>query len=145
VFVALLAFGVSIARFGSLPSGPSSPTTEHVEAIVHGVVNVGAGAYEYRQFTVPVDAIRPIVRGNFFVNSTDGENIQAMILNTESFTKWQSDHIAAENYYSSTEVTTANLEASVPSGQTLYLVFDNTLSTTATKSLNADIELAYLR
>lgn len=67
-----------------------------------------------------------------------------MILNTESFAKWQSDHIAAENYYSSTEVTTANLEASVPSGETLYLVFDNTLSTTATKSVNADIELAYL-
>lgn len=141
----MLAFGVSIARFGSLPSGPPPPTTEHVEAIVHGVVSVGAGAYEYRQFTVPVDAVRPIVRGNFFVNSTDGESIQVMILNAESFAKWQSDHIAAENYYSSTEVTTANLEASVPSGQTLYLVFDNTLSETSSKNVNANIELAYLR
>jgi hypothetical protein len=144
LFVAVLAFGVSIARFGNLPSGPSPPTSEQVENIVNDIVNVSARTYEYRQFTVPVDATNAIVRGNFFVNSTDGDTIQVMILNLNSFSQWQIDPIVAENYYSSTQVTTADLEADVPSGQTLYLVFDNTRST-VTKIVDADIELAYLR
>ena len=144
LFVAALAFGVSIARLGNLPSGPPPPTTEHVEVIVNGMVSVAANSYESRQFAVPVDAVRPIVRGNFFVDSAQVATIHVMILNSESFANWQSNKTISVNYYSSTQVTTAELEAGVPKGQTLYLIFDNTYDAKA-KSVKADIELAYLR
>lgn len=145
LFVAALAFGVSVARFGNLPTGPPPPRNEHVQAIVMGLISVGADNYEYRQFKVPADAFSPIVRGNFFVNGTGDDDINVMILNETGFLQWQNNHSIPQSYYSSSDVITANLEADVPSGQTLYLVFDNTSSSNRAKNVNTDIELAYLQ
>lgn len=142
-----MAFGVSVARLGDLGSSPSSsvPKVEHTTTIAKGVINVGAGDYDYRQFEVPADASNAIVRGGFYVNGSIADEIRVMIFNAETFAKWQSDYTLAENYYFSTDVTTANLEADVPSGQTFYIVFDNTFSATSSKSVIVDIELAFLQ
>jgi len=136
-----------VAKLGDLGGSPQSsvPKTEYSSTIAKGVVNVDASDYDFRQFEVPTNASNAIVRGSFYVNGSSADKIRVMILNDETFSKWQSDHTLAENYYFSTDVTTANLEADVPSGQTLYIVFDNTFSATSSKNVIVDIELAFLQ
>jgi len=131
----------------NLPSLTSSTSTEseYTEPIVSGVVSVDAGEFQYEQFKVPADASIPIVRGSFLVSGGDMENINVMIVNGDGFASWQNGLAPEDHYYLSSQVMTANLEAKVPSGTTLYLVFDNRHSLDSAKSIDAEIELAYLR
>jgi hypothetical protein len=68
-----------------------------------------------------------------------------MILNETGFLKWQNDRNAPQSFYTREDVIAAELEANIPSGQTLYLVFDNTSPSNRAKSVNASIELSYLK
>jgi len=131
----------------NLPSLTSSTSTEseYTEPIVSGVVSVDAGDYQYEQFEVPADVSIPIVRGSFLVSGGDAENINVMIVDGDGFASWQNGLVPQGYHYFSSQVITANLEAKVPSGTTLYLVFDNRHSLDSAKRIVAEIELAYLR
>jgi hypothetical protein len=146
LFVAVLAFGVSIARFGNLESSsPSLPKNEYVENIASGIILIGVDTYEYREFEVPSDASNAIVRGSFHVFTDSAEQIRVLIFDQDQFLNWQTNQEMGKNHFYSGEVITADLEHGVPPGQKLYLVFDNTFSSTSAKSINADIELFYRR
>ncbi len=119
----------------------SSPAkSEYVERLVTGYVNVAAGSHEYRMFKAPADSSHAIVRGSFFAG--DSNDIQVMILDADGFTRWQAGLSPAEFYYSSALTVAGDLEANVPEGETLYLIFDNTYAATD-KTITAEIKLAY--
>ena len=147
LFVAALAFGVSIGRFGEIsePRSAPVPTTENVETIASHVIALDGGDYEYVQFGSPVDASTSIVRGSYHTIGS-GERIHVMILGEQNFEKWKGEQQMPEDFfYYSGEVKAANLEADVPAGEALYLVFDNTSSAGRPTNVEANIELFYRR
>lgn len=146
LFIAVLAFSVTSARFGNLASSsPSVPTNAYVENIASGIISIGEGSYEYREFEVPADSSNSIVRGSFHVLADAGGQIQVFIFDEKQFANWQDNRTLTPNHFYSGEVTIANLEDGVPPGKKLYLVFDNTFSSTSAKTVSANIELFYRR
>jgi hypothetical protein len=146
LFVAAMAFGAGLSRSGEILSSPSAPVslTESVETLANHVIAIDGGDYEYVQFGVPADASTGIVRGSYHTTGS-GQRIYAMILGEEDFEKWQGDQQMPEDFfYYSGEIKAANIEADVPAGATLYLIFDNT-SMGMAKSVDANIELFYMR
>lgn len=146
LFVAAMAFGVGLSRSGKISSYPSASVslTESVETLANRVIAIDGGDYEYVQFGVPVDASTSIVRGSYHTAGS-GQQIYAMILGEEDFEKWQGDQEMPDNFfYYSGEIKAADIEADVPAGATLYLIFDNTSMETTT-SVDANIELFYRR
>jgi len=121
----------------------SGTKSEYTKPILSKVISVDAGEFQYEQFEVPADASVPIVRGSFLVSGVNAEDINVMIVDEDGFATWQKGQAPVGQHYFSSEVITADLEARVPSGVTLYLVFDNSHSL-ASKSIEAEIELAYL-
>jgi hypothetical protein len=144
IFVAVLAFGVSLARFDRiLSNSPSVNLAEHVVPIASGVIYVEAGNFEYIEFQVPSDASNAIVRGSYFATG-NGERIYVMILGGDEFESWRNSQEAPSAfYYYSGEVKAGNIEAHVPSGGTLYLVFDNLSSHEMPVNVDSNIELFY--
>lgn len=148
--IGIAALVAILAATGYLPLNVSalilSPGTksEYTESILSKVISVDAGEFQYEQFEVPADAAVPIVRGSFLVSGGNAEDINVMIVDGDGFATWQKGQAPEGHHYFSSEVVTADLEAKVPSGVTLYLVFDNSHSL-ASKSIEAEIELAYLR
>jgi hypothetical protein len=130
----------------NVPALILSPGTksEYTEPILSKVISVEAGEFQYQQFKVPADVSVPIVRGSFLVSGGNAEDINVMIVDEDGFAAWQNGQAPKGYHYFSSEVITADLEANVPSGMTLYLVFDNRHSLAA-KIIEVDIELAYLR
>lgn len=118
---------------------PINIVQENTESIVTGTINVNAGAYEYAQFQVPPDVSTPIVRGSFFVNAGSFKDIHVMILDEADFDSWQAGGTPNDPYYFSGNVIAADIEAKVPKGSTLYLVFDNIYSPALEKSIEAEI------
>lgn len=148
--IGIAALVAILAAIGYLPLNVSalilSPGTksEYTEPILSKVISVDAGEFQYEQFKVPADVAVPIVRGSFLVSGGNAEDINVMIVDEDGFATWQNGQAPKGHHYFSSEVITANLEANVPTGVTLYLVFDNSHSLTS-KTIEADIELAYLR
>jgi hypothetical protein len=116
---------------------------EHTETIVLGTINVAAEAYEVEEFVVPPEATKPILRGSFLVSG--GEEIHVMVLDEVDFVGWQARGVPERIYYTSGPVVAADLEADLPPGETLFLIFDNTFTLTSPKIINAEVELAYLQ
>jgi hypothetical protein len=112
--------------------------------IVSGNIAVGVDSYEYRKFVTLEDASKPIVRGNFIVGGSYND-IHVLILDADGFDRWKVGVSPEKVYYSSAFAVTGDLEANVPKGETLYLIFDNTFTANSEKIVTADIELAYLR
>lgn len=136
----LLVTGYLPMNFGG--SLTTDNKIEYTESLVTGIINLDAGSYQYTQFDVPDGIKKPIIRGSFFVK--DGSEIHVMILDENGFDSWKGGQLPAEAYYYSGPTIAADLEADVPIGETLYIVFDNTSSLTSAKIVDSEIELAYL-
>ena len=57
-------------------------------------------------------------------------------------TNWQNGH-QVNAYFTSGQLTTGSINADVPTGQTLYLIYDNTFSTFTDKNVTTKADLVY--
>lgn len=104
--------------------------------------SVQADAHYYNQFSLPATAIDVKVTGQFIASGGSGNDIIVMIMSDTDYMNWLNGH-AYSTYYNSGKVTAGNIDMSLPSGKSYYLVFDNSFSTISNKNVDADIELHY--
>jgi hypothetical protein len=147
VMVVLFAFGPVAQTLDKIfkQHKPMNSKLEYTDSIVLGTIEVAGGAFEFVPFDVPTDASTPRVRGSYFVNSVNHNDIHVMILEEVDFVIWKAGKTPNDPHYDSALVVAGDIEAKVPIGNSLYLVFDNTHSRSIETRIEVEIELAYLR
>jgi hypothetical protein len=118
--------------------------TRYVSNLVNGLLTVNAGSYEYYSFTVPSGASDIQVSGSFTASGGSGNDIRIYILDSTSFVNWKNGH-SVSTYYNSGQMTTGTITATLPSGGTYYLVYDNTFSWFSQKNVNTWATLSYTK
>ena len=136
VVIALFVFGLVPGTHQSLIP------IQHTLVIVNSMVRVEPGQYGYYTFTVPSDASNAMVSGTFAAGGGSGNDIKVAILDEQNFINYRNGH-QVNAYYSSDQKTIGNISAKVPSGQTLYLVYDNTFSTVSSKEITTNVSVTY--
>ena len=136
VIVALLVIGSSVgSQHGIVP-------TQHTMNIVNSMIRVEPGQYNYYQFSAPAGSSGVTVSGTFTAGGGSGNDIKVLILDEQNFINYRNGH-QANVFYSSGQETVGNINADVPTGQTLYLVYDNTFSVVSGKEVTTNVNLTY--
>lgn len=139
---------VAIIAIGSMSSSRTSNSSnsyipsQHTQNIVNGIISVKAGGYQYYSFNAPSGSTDVRVSGSFEANGGSGNDINVVILDEQAFTNWKNGHQVSA-YYSSGKLTTDSINANIPSGNTLYLVYDNQFSTFTSKDVRTTVDLVY--
>ena len=135
VVIALFVFGLVPGTHQSLIP------IQHTLIIVNSMVRVEPSQYGYYTFNVPSNASNALVSGTFTA-SGGGNDIKVVILDEQNFINFKNKQ-QVNAYYSSDQKTVGNISAKVPSGQTLYLVYDNTFSTVSSKEITTNVSVTY--
>ena len=118
--------------------------THYVSNLVNGLLTINGGSYQYYQFTVPSGASGIQVTGTFTASGGSGNDIKVFVLDSTSFVNWKNGHTVS-TYYNSGQLTTGTISATLPSGGTYYLVYDNTFSVFSQKNVNTQATLSYTK
>ncbi|HEX9678715.1 hypothetical protein [Nitrososphaera sp.] len=116
--------------------------TVHRQNFASGTIDVDAGSVRYYAFSAPAGSRDAKVEGSFIASGGARNDIRVVIVDETSFTNWRNGH-EVTTYYNSGQLTTANIQTNIPTGVTLYLVFDNTFSIISDKRVNVDVDLEY--
>jgi len=135
VIIAICIFGFVLETHHSIIPLP------HTMIIVNSMVRVEPAQYGYYTFTVPSDASNASVSGTFSVGGSKND-IKVSILDEQNFINYRNNH-QVNAYYSSGQETVGNINVKVPSGQTLYLVYDNTFYNISSKEITTSVSLTY--
>jgi hypothetical protein len=139
---------VAIVLMGGMLSGSKVANSssiipqEHRQNIVNGMIGVKAGGYQAYPFYAPDGSSDVSVKGNFEARGGSGNDIKVAILDQQAYTNWKNGH-QVNAYYSSGKLTTSTLNEGVPSGEQMYLVFDNQFSTFSSKDVRTSVDLVY--
>jgi hypothetical protein len=137
----VLLFNANLGN--SPPNGSSSIIPrEHRENIVNGQITVDARSFQAYPLTAPGSANNVRVEGSFTASGGSGNDIQVMILDDQAFINWKNGHEVSAMYASGKQ-TTGNIDANIPSGQTVYLIYNNVFSTFSDKQVNTFVNLVY--
>jgi hypothetical protein len=110
--------------------------------LVNGTITVNAGSYYDVSFTVTSGMTNPTVTGSFTASGGSGNDVIALVLDSLSFTNWSNGHQVSA-LYSSGQLTTANINASITTPGTYYLVFSNEFSTFSSKQVSTSVNLQW--
>ncbi len=139
---------VVLASMGARSSNPSNtnvptfvPTEQRVN-LVNGIIGVPSGGYQFYSFSAPNDASNARVEGTYTASGGSGNDINIAIMDETAFTNWKNGH-QVNVYYNSGQLTTGRIDASVPAGETLYLVYDNTFSSFTDKDVTTKADLLF--
>ncbi|MEM2139437.1 MAG: hypothetical protein QXJ74_09515 [Nitrososphaera sp.] len=133
---------------GSLTGGTQvNPLSSYIpqerrENVVNGIIGVQAGGYQAYPFFAPSGSTNVSVKGSFEASGGSGNDIRVFIVDSQSFTNWKNGH-QVSTYYNSGQLTTDTLNESIPTGEQMYLVFDNSFSTFTDKQVRTTIDLIY--
>ena len=136
VIIALFIFGFFPGTYHSIIP------IQHTLIIVNSMVRVQPSQYGYYTFNVPSDASNAVVSGTFTAGGGSGNDIKVAILDEQNFINFKNNH-QVNAYYSSGQQIVGNISVKVPSGQTLYLVYDNTFSAISSKEVTTSVSLLY--
>jgi len=135
---------VLVVVVGGFWAGWWSRPTRYVSNLVNGLLTINGGGYQWYQFTVPSGASDIQVSGSFTASGGSGNDIRIYILDSTSFVNWKNGH-SVGTYYNSGQMTTGTISATLPSGETYYLVYDNTFSLFSQKNVNTWATLNYTK
>lgn len=141
---------IAIANMGRLYSSPSANSnpgggiipTEHKQNIVNGLISVDANGYNFYSFSAPSGSYNAKVEGRFEASGGSGNDVRVAILDANGFTNYKNNH-EASGYYSTGQQTVGDINVNIPSGETLYLVYDNTFSAFSDKNVRTTVDLIY--
>lgn len=106
--------------------------------IANGVIPVGAGNYNYYQFSVPTQAS---ISGDFTAFGGSGNDILVVILDETAYINWINGH-SVSTYYNSGQMTTGSITVSVPKGN-YYLIYSNKFSVVSNKNVKTNVDVSY--
>lgn len=95
----------------------------------------------YYTFSAPSGSYNARVEGRFEA-SGDQNDIRVAIMDADGFTNFKNGHTFT-GYNSSDVQTVGNIDVNVPSGETLYLVYDNMFSILTDKNVRTTVDLFY--
>lgn len=146
VVIAVVLLGSSLSSASSAKSAASSNAayipTEHRKNIVNGVIGVNARGYQAYPIYAPGGSTNVRVTGAFVASGGSGNDVKVWILDEQGLTNFKNGH-QPSSYYSSGEKTTETINASIPSGTQLYLIYDNSYSFLSSKQVNTTVDLVY--
>ncbi|MCL4339741.1 MAG: emp24/gp25L/p24 family protein [Thaumarchaeota archaeon] len=145
LIVAFFAIGSYYAGLSSQTgNGGNSPPSYMPETVTvfSGSTAVNANQYSYTYFTVPSDATNVVLSGNLQASGGSGNDVIVYIFDSTDFINWQNGHTASA-LYSTGQETAFNINIGLPSGDTYYVVFDNTFSLFSGKTVTGTLTLSY--
>jgi len=113
----------------------------YILSVSNGTIQVPSRSYTFYHFSAPNGSSTARVMGNF-ASEGNGSNLRIYLLDEGNFTNWKDGH-QISSYYDSGNKTIGTIDVIVPSGQTLYLIYDNTISPVQSKSVYSKINLVY--
>ena len=148
VLVLLLPFGIWWATSSDTPAAQQLRElfiTSRTEAILPATLSVNQNSFSAYKFTVPANASKVVVSGQFKATGGASNEVEVHILADAAFAAWQSGY-STNTYYSSGRVSQGDINAALPPGAgTYYMVFNNKFSPRMAKSVQADVNLHYSR
>ncbi len=139
--ISIVVVLVAVVVVGGVSGTHSIIPTQHTESIVNSMIRVAPGQYVYA-FSAPSDASNVSVSGTFTAGGGSGNDIKVAILDEQNFINYRNGH-QVNAYYSSGQETVGNINANVPAGQTMYLVYDNSFSIISNKEVTTNVSLTY--
>jgi hypothetical protein len=115
--------------------------TNYLLGISNGTIQVPLRSYTFYHFSAPNGSSTARVTGNFTMEG-NGSNLRIYLLDEVNFSNWKDGH-QFNSYYDSGNNTIGTIDVIVPSGQTLYLIYDNTFSHVQSKAVYSKINLVY--
>lgn len=113
----------------------------YVLSISNGTITIPSHSYTFYHFFAPNDSSTAQVKGDFTMKG-NGSNLRIFLLDDVNFSNWKNSH-QFNTYYDSGNDTTGTIDVIVPPGKTLYLVYDNVISSVQSKSVYSEINLVY--
>jgi len=113
------------------------------EKIFSGVMPVGAGQYRSWALTISPEMTNAQLVGSFRATGGSGNDIQAVVTDSDDFDNWINGH-QARAYYSTERTTNGRIDLHLPPG-TYIIAFSNRFSRITSKEVSAELELRYLR
>lgn len=138
------AFLIASSLLHSNHVGGGNPAGMHFNyllSISNGTMQVEPRSYTFYHFAAPASSPNAHVSGDFVLQG-NGSNVRVYLLDDANFVNWKSGH-QFNAYYDSGQNTTGTIEVSVPSGKTLYLIYDNSLSSIPSKTVFSEMNLFY--
>ncbi|MGD0329192.1 MAG: hypothetical protein ABSB40_01955 [Nitrososphaeria archaeon] len=132
----------SLITYSTTTTYGNNIVTAFTVYLFNGSTSVDAGYFDYAPFKVPYNVMNVTVTGNLTASGELGNDIEVYIMSTSQFDSWYNgNQISA--YYNSGVVISANISVSIPAGQSYYMIFDNSFSLTAGKTVSGQITLTY--
>ncbi len=116
-------------------------TPNYIMSVSNGTIQIPSYSYTFYHFSAPNGSSTARVKGNFTMEG-NGSNLRIYLLDDVNFGKWKDGH-QFNAYYDSGNETTGTIDVMVPPVKTIYLVFDNTISSIPSKSVYSKINLVY--
>ena len=139
VLLLILVVASIIVAFAVFVSNQQPRPTPRIEnrVLLNGTITLDNGVY-YIQFIVPKGAFNVQISGDFAVLQG---NITVYIMNETSFQNFGSKDSIFRSNYDSGQLTTGNFTATLSSGGTFYLIYDNIDS--SQKTVSTEVALRY--
>jgi hypothetical protein len=120
----------------------SIPTSiNYLLSISNGTIQVDAHSYTFYHFSAPSGSSSAQVQGKYTMGG-NGSNVRIYLLDEGNYSNWKNSQQFTA-YYDGAQKTSDTLSVSVPSGKTLYLIYDNSHSTVASKVVSNKVYLLY--
>lgn len=145
IIIASGAFSLGIVN-NSYPNGENNPDylpTSYNVSVISGSITVNANSYNYVSFSVPKDALNPVLQGNFTASGdSQNNNVIVTVMSQTDFVNWQNGR-QSSTYYNKDlfPMVTGNINITLPSG-TYCIVFGSATWMQA-KTVLAQIDLTY--
>ena len=141
IIVIIVIIGLLVVFFVEIAiNQPVSTPIVVNRVLLNGTITVDAGLY-YVQFILPSGAFDVQVSGNFTVSG--GNTIRVYVMDEANFNNRGVNGFDFNPDYDSWQVATGNINATLRSSGTYYLVYDNSFQVSQ-KIVNTTVNLEYL-
>jgi hypothetical protein len=97
----------------------------------------------WKQFTFDASSMRDArIVGKFHAAGGSGNDIQAILADSDNFENWKNGH-AAHVLYSSDKTTVGSVSVPISASGTYFFCFSNTFSGFTDKDVSTDLEVRY--
>jgi hypothetical protein len=111
--------------------------------VLDGEVTVNASLFQVYAFNVPSDAETAITIVSFSVLGNSSKAVRVLIMDQANFTRWE-NNAQASPLADSGQLNSGEVNITLHSGGTLFLVLDNTFDSTAPKHMEVHASFGYI-